>query len=313
MLYTLSNLKTFRIERDRPLKQSFVSKNFSVESMRLIGLANGVLDRFEGLGYRLSLRQLYYQLVAANHIRNTEASYKNLGNLISEARLAGLVDWAMLEDRGRTVKTPNHWDNPKQIFRASAEQFRIDKWYNQLYNVLIMVEKDALSSILDPIARELDLPIIANKGYSSSSTMYSIAQGLNEQYYENDREPVIVYLGDHDPSGLDMSRDVEDRLTLLSELPAGTIEVRRVALNFNQINAWKPPPNPAKITDSRAKKYIDEYGPQSWELDAVDPIRLGGLVRDVIEEYRDLDRWKTAVNEEIVMRTKARLFAEQYQ
>src|SRR6185369_10539864 len=110
-------------------------------------------------GYRLSLRQLYYQLVARALIENSEKSYKNIGNLVSDARQAGLIDWDMIEDRGRETVSVSHWDSPADIVRSAAYSFRIDKWADQPWHVEVMVEKDALSGVLGPVCRRLDIAI----------------------------------------------------------------------------------------------------------------------------------------------------------
>lgn len=97
--------------------------------------------------------------------------------------------------------------------------------------------------------------------------MWSAAQRFISQDYRDNR--VIIHLGDHDPSGIDMTRDIQERLQMFG----ADVYVKRVALTMNQIGTYNPPPNPAKITDSRASKYIDEYSNESWELDALE-IRL---------------------------------------
>lgn len=297
-------------------KKAFIDKKFKSESMKVIELVNTILTEYEAQGYRLSLRQLYYQLVARGHIENTVRSYKNLGNLVSDGRQAGLIDWDMIEDRGRSTVSNSHWDSPGHIIRVAAQQFAIDKWVDQPWHVRIMVEKDALSGVLEPVARELDIPITANKGYSSSSTMYEIGQYLEYLHVVKGKKICIIYLGDHDPSGIHMTEDVETRLTLYGSLTAAYYDdefvVRRVALNMDQVELWNPPPNPAKETDTRFAAYEREYGDTSWELDAVEPATLGDLVRDIVSEYRDEDLWQDAVDRELDMRTDMINFANTY-
>jgi hypothetical protein len=94
------------------MRESFVQKRFGAEAQALIVIINRILADYEAQGYDLSLRQLYYQLVAQNIVPNTERSYKNVGNLVSDARLAGLIDRDMIKDRGRVMVSNSHWDNP---------------------------------------------------------------------------------------------------------------------------------------------------------------------------------------------------------
>jgi hypothetical protein len=250
--------------------------------------------------------------VARDYIENSQRSYKRIGDLVSSARQAGLIDWEMIEDRGRATVVPPHWENPGEIVEAAAMGFRIDKWADQDYHIEVMVEKDALSGVLEPVCRELDIGITANKGYSSSSTMYEIGKRL--EYYRIDKlkKIAIFYLGDHDPSGIDMTRDVEDRLLMYSGLSYRVIDVERLALNWDQVEMWNPPENPAKTTDSRFDSYVLKFGESSWELDAVEPARLAGLVRDAVLYLRDPEKWDQAVKRENEMRAELRRFADQY-
>lgn len=287
------------------MKEMFVTKNFTAHSLAIISQANEILIEYEDQGFDLSLRQLYYQFVARGYIENSQRSYKNLGGIIADARLAGLIDWDTIKDRGRRAVTLNHWSNPADALDTIAKYFHIDKWQYQSSHIWIMVEKQALEGVLIPICQELDVTFIANKGYSSASTMYETGK-----IFENDdRDPIVFYLGDHDPSGIDMTRDVQERL----EMFAGRcVEVKRLALNMDQIEQYNPPPNPAKETDARFGNYVDKFGETCWELDALNPTTLAALIRDAIAEYRDDDAWNEAVQREDGMRDQLLKYAASY-
>lgn len=296
------------------MKERFIAKRFEPESMELLAQCVVILERYEAQGYDLSLRQLYYQLVAANIIANNERNYKNVGNLISDARLAGLVDWDMIKDRGRETHISTHWDSPAQIVDAAARGFRIDRWEGQPAHVEVMVEKQALEGVLLPVCRELDVPFSANKGYSSSSALYETGRRLRDAHETSTddadgREIVVIYLGDHDPSGIDMSRDVKDRLELFSGY---RVRLERIALNMDQVEELNPPENPAKLTDSRAASYIAEFGRSSWELDAIEPAALADLVRKAVIRERDEKLWNKALKREAAMRRELELFVKNY-
>ncbi|MFA5416927.1 MAG: hypothetical protein WC341_00575 [Bacteroidales bacterium] len=293
------------------MKEQFITHRFSADSLSLIDTINKILDEYRNQNFRLSLRQLYYQLVSRDFIPNTQRSYKNTGNIVSTARQAGLIDWEMIEDRNRETNIPQHWENPGEIIYTAAQAFHIDKWTNQSNHIEVMVEKDALSGVLGPVCRGLDIGITANKGYSSSSTMYEIGKRLRSKHEDEEKTIIILYLGDHDPSGIDMTRDVEERLKLYADIDE--IEVIRLALNMDQIKLWKPPENPAKETDARFASYVSQFGDSSWELDAVEPAQLASLVTNAVLERRDEINWLAAVDEEKAMREKLRKFADDYQ
>ena len=293
------------------MKEAFITKRFSKASLAMIKIVNYILGEYRDQGFRLSLRQLYYQLVARDVIPNTVRSYKNLGTLVSNARQAGEVDWAMIEDRGRETEALSHWNSPAEIVNSAVASFRVDRWKTQPWYIEVMVEKDALSGVLVPVCNQLDIPITANKGYSSSSTMYEVGNRLSNKHAAG-KKICVIYLGDHDPSGVDMTRDIEDRLSMYSRLPKCEIDVQRVALNFDQVRAWNPPVNPAKQTDARYAAYKLAYGKYCWELDAVEPRTLASLVEKVVLERRDEGRWNNAVHAENRMKTDLRAVSELY-
>lgn len=192
------------------MKRCYVPRSFKPDSEAKIVIANQIIDTYAAGGLRLTLRQLYYQFVAHHDLPNTERSYKNLASLISDARLAGRVDWNAIEDRGRVVQSPSEWGSIENIVEAAIRGFRLPRWAGQDHYAELWVEKQALAGVLEPIAREYHVPLMVNKGYSSQSAMWEAAG----RYLSNGdgRELVLFYLGDHDPSGEDMVRDIRDRL-----------------------------------------------------------------------------------------------------
>ena len=274
-------------------KIRYIEKNFRKTTLDQIATANAIIDEYVAQGFDLTLRQLYYQMVARGHIENSERSYKNFGNVIDDGRLAGLIDWDRIVDRTRNLRGNGHYKDPAHIMTAAASSFQIDKWGRQSYRVEVWVEKDALIGVVEVACRRLDVPFFACRGYTSQSEMWGAAQRL-KNWRRQGQTPVILYLGDHDPSGIDMTRDVADRMTLF----AGGMKVDRLALNWDQVERYNPPPNPAKLTDTRADAYVAKFGLSSWELDALDPTTLAGLIETAVASFRDEDLWSEAVEEE---------------
>jgi hypothetical protein len=130
-----------------------------------------------------------------------------------------------------------------------------------------------------------------------------------KRYERAGQTPIILHFGDHDPSGIDMTRDIDDRLRMFM----GGMEVRRLALNMDQVEQYQPPPNPAKLTDSRATGYIERFGDESWELDALDPTTLSALVRDEIQDrILDDDAWQEQVQIEDEHRANLTKVSDRY-
>jgi hypothetical protein len=131
------------------------------------------------------------------------------------------------------------------------------------------------------------------KGYLSASEAYRSGKRFQRSCAS---QKVIIHLGDHDPSGIDMTRDNRDRTHMFSHDP--DIEVRRIALNMDQIEEYNPPPNFAKESDSRFKQYKKLYGEDSWELDALEPTVIDKLIDDEIRTLVDFDQWEEDSAEE---------------
>lgn len=273
------------------MKIKYIEKRFNDKSRIMIAKANSIIEEYTAEGYELTLRQLYYQFVSRDLIANSQKEYKKLGSVINDARLAGLISWNAIVDRTRNVQRNAHWGGPKDFMDSVMPQFAMDKWDGQTHRVEVWIEKDALVGIAERICRQLDVSYFSCRGYTSQSEMWAAAMRLQNHAYRDGQTPVIIHLGDHDPSGIDMSRDITDRL----ELFMGGMEVNRIALNMDQVRKYDPPPNPAKLTDTRATQYIKIHGDESWELDALDPKVLSALIEKTVISYRDDDTWDDAV------------------
>ena len=176
-------------------KIEYKSIKFQQKSLELIRLVNQVVEEYQAQGYELTLRQAYYQLVARGYIPNNERSYKNIGNLINDGRLAGLIDWYSITDRTRNLRSNSHWDNPADVIASARYSYLLNKWDGQPNYVEVWVEKDALVDIVGQACRPLDTPYFSCRGYTSQSEMWSAAQRFISQDYRDNR--VIIHLGDH--------------------------------------------------------------------------------------------------------------------
>jgi hypothetical protein len=278
---------------------------------------NEIIREYQAQNLLMTLRQLYYQGVARALIPNSQKEYKKLGRLLSEGRLTGLVDWKALEDRGRKPIKPPQYDDLGDLIRAAVYSYRLPRMAGQDTYVELWCEKQALEGVLEPIAKKHHIVFQSNKGYASQSVMMQAARRIDRACRKNTTghddgevcvdEALILYLGDLDPSGEDMVRDVGDRLTLFLdggedpdngriESPTGwnteyvgtvPISVEKIGINPDQVEEYSPPPNPAKLTDSRATEYIARFGYQSWEVDALDPPVLKQIIEDRLAELVD--------------------------
>lgn len=290
------------------MRQQYREIRLAMDTVKLIDKMNAIIESYQAQGFVLTLRQLYYQLVARDIVPNTEKSYKNVGEAANKARISGRMDWDAIEDRTRTVVTRNRWLNAAEVVRASAEQFHMDLWDNQPYRLFVVVEKEALAGVMQRPCYWHDIPMLAARGYPSVTVMRDMAIEQLAAAISHGQTPVLLHLGDHDPSGIDMSRDLEERLRMFiegqNEDPDELI-FKRIALNMDQIKAKKPPPNPAKSTDARFQSYRKLFGDQSWELDALEPAYLSQLIADEVANYADPDELEK--RKKLIDRSKTKL------
>lgn len=270
----------------------FQEQGFNRKSLALIERANLILEGYQADGYVLTIRQLYYQMVANNYIQNNMRSYKNFARLIANARLAGKVDWEAIEDRQRFLREVRNYQDHVQFFREMFPQYAHNLWEDQDVYCETWIEKDAVLGVVERPCNRYRVPYYSCKGYSSTSGMYFAGKRL-EQKLEDGKRVVVLYLGDHDPSGLDITRDIEDRLNMFAGC-IGQIHIERIALSMEQVRKYSLPPNFAKDTDSRAYDYKKQFGHSSWELDALKPEVLDALIDSEIVKLLDMPRFKVA-------------------
>lgn len=290
------------------MKEAYIDVNLRGASLKLVSTINTIVEDYQKMGYRLTVRQLYYQLVARDVIPNTERSYKNIVALVNNARLGGYIDWDAIEDRTRSFIARGHWDSGRDILYSAVHSFYMDRWVGQENRVFCIVEKEALAGVMERACREWDVPILAARGYPSASVLREF---VVREFDTDGQDVIVLHLGDHDPSGIDMTRDLEDRLNLLSR-DATHFSLERIALTMDQIQELNPPPNPAKTTDSRFASYRQQFGVESWELDALPPPYINGLVERHIRQYIDETVWDARYAEMERIRTRLKQTAEEF-
>lgn len=263
---------------------AYQDQTFQRKSLEMIDNANKIIADYRKQGYTLSLRQLYYQFVSRDLIPNNDREYKKLGDVVTNGRMAGLISWQGIEDRGRSML---QWpvNDEDELVGGLADSLSLNLNEGQEHYVEVWVEKDALSSVIGRACALTRTPYMACKGYLSASEAWRAGLRMKRARDEG-QTPVVIHLGDHDPSGIDMTRDNMARLELFSE---GEVIVDRIALNRDQIDRYNPPENPTKLTDSRAEDYISLHGYSCWELDALEPSVLVTLIRETLGRYLDQD------------------------
>jgi hypothetical protein len=307
------------------MREAFIEKNFKRETIVIIDAANSIIDEMQKQGYTLTVRQLYYQFVARGLLENAQTNYKKLAGIIDDARKAGWMDWDAIEDRTRVLRGYGHgfplYTDPAAFIADNARNYyHEDLWDSQEFYCEVWVEKDALLGVIERPCNRWRVPYFACRGYASSSALYEAGKRFRAKAEEG-KNCYLFHLGDHDPSGIDMTRanrvSVNDFANPSNEEFYGYAEgnrafhvddsivtVERLALNRQQVRRYNPPPNPAKEADPRAKDYVAEHGEISWELDALSPPVLDAIIDGAIRGIMDEDLFAEKKAEETENREK---------
>ncbi len=325
--------KVFQVLKENIMRSKYIEKRFNASSLRVIQRGNSIIEEFRRDDMRLTLRQLFYQFVSRDLFEkkysyheptkkwypeghtlynpdqgtiNCPNNYKMLGNVVNDARLAGLMDWDAIEDRTRNLQTAAWWSTPMQLLDVAADGFKRNLWGSQPYYVEVWVEKEALAGVIERACDKLRLNFMACRGYMSQSEQREAGARIAQKIRQG-KKVLVLHLGDHDPSGIDMTRDNDERLRMfiyaeVGEKVISNFEFRRLALTMTQIEQYNPPPNNAKETDSRFQQYEADYGDQSWELDALSPRVVKKLIEDNVKPIIDEMEWKVAIDKEKIER-----------
>ena len=284
-------------------KQQFIKKiKWQSRKEELFQKILPIAEKFQDDGYKITLRQLHYQLVGRNLINNTKSEYKKLGELIKEARLLGLLDWDLIVDNLRTPRKMGEWDSVKDIMESVYDSYRNKRHSVQKTHLEIWCEKDAMTSILEPITNKYHLNLMIDRGFGSTTMIYETAKRFLRESNVMTQGFVILYLGDHDPSGLNMVVDVQKRINMFLKTLEGRFatncNVKQIALTQEQIKKYDLPPQMAKKSDSRYKKYEEEHGDESWELDALPTDVISKILKDEILEHINMEYYDGMIEEE---------------
>ncbi len=230
----------------------------------------------------MTVRQLFYRLVSNGAIEKTEAEYKStVVRLTGEMRLDGQIEFGWIADSTRWMRKPKTHSGLDAVLAHTARTYRRSVWDEQEAYVEIWLEKDALAGVLVDVTSAWDVPLMVTRGFASLSFLYESADAIRDQ----GKPTFLYYFGDHDPSGLEIPRTVEQRIREFA--PEVDITFMRVAVNPAQIEAMHLPTRPTKATDSRSKNFNGE----SVEVDAIDPAILRSLAEQCITCHIDFEAY----------------------
>ena len=247
----------------------------------------------------MTVRQVFYRMVSRGVVEKTEAQYKQtVCRLLGLMRREGVIPFGWIADSTRWMRKPKTYSGLEAALARTAETYRRAVWDNQRHYVEVWLEKDALAGVLYHETQSWDVPLMVTRGYPSLTYLYEAADAISDQ----GKPSYIYYFGDYDPSGVDITRAVEEGLREFA--PEAEIYFERVAVTRQQIADWQLPTRPTKTTDSRSKNFEGE----SVEVDAIPPATLRELVSDCIMRHiGELEYSSLAATEKLERETMLRI------
>jgi len=304
--------KKIKFDGSIRIKLGDTGRTWTADKRTLLNSIIEICNEYQNNGDSLTLRQLYYQLVSKDAIPNHDKVYKKLSTIKDELVYSGNLDWSIFEDRGRIPIKAYYENSVAGALERTVDYYCLDRQKGQTNLIEVWTEKDAISGILRKVTDPYTISLVVNKGYISSTAIYNAYKRFSDQIGIGN-SVTILYFGDHDPSGLDMIRDIRERLEFmfnkgqrLDGVGYGAFKVIPIGLTMDQIKTYNPPPNPAKITDPRAANYIAEYGPISWEVDALKPDVMRSFVKEEIIRQMNIPQYSKVLVEELKDQAKIR-------
>ena len=230
-----------------------------------------------------TIRQIFYLAVAAGLIDKTEREYKGtVCRLLADARCDGELSWSTIVDHTRRAIHLRTADSLADAVADTARHYRRAMWRNQEHRVEVWTEKETLTGVLQDTTLEFDVGLFPTRGYPSLSFLYDCAEDIEIA----DKPTYIYFLGDHDPSGRDIRRNVEARLREFTN--GADIVFEHIAVTPEQVREMSLPVRPTKQSDTRAR----DWRGGSVEVEAIPPDILRTLVHDAIVQHIDDSEWE---------------------
>jgi len=261
-------------------------RGVALKTTLLIDAATDILAEIQPASVRAVCYQLFNRKLIPDMGKNSTA---RVSRILTQAREDGVISWDAIIDETRDVELLPSWDNPEQYMDVVVRSYRRDRWADQPHRLMVVSEKGTVGGTLRPIIHDYGVPFQVYHGFGSATALHDLAT----RSAQDTRRLILLYVGDHDPSGRYMSdRDVPDRIARYG----GDVLIERVAVTAEQIAAYDLPTFTAaeKTKDARHAWFVTEHGQTCCELDALNPNVLRTMVERAIQRHLDQDAWSRA-------------------
>ena len=263
-----------------------MSRGQSKRTIELLEVSHEILEAIQPA----TVRAVCYKLFVQGHIASMAKNETNkISRLLTIGRESGEIPWDWVVDETRSAEFGGGWDRPEDFARSMVRGYCKDYWSQQPCKIEVWSEKGTVRGTLAPVLNSYGVTFRVMHGYGSATQVHDIAD--ETQYDDVPRR--ILYVGDYDPSGMQMSEiDLPKRL----EKYGASVDLTRVALTVDDANSGLPHfASDDKRSDPRHAWYVRHYGPRCWELDALDPNVLRDRVEQFILDEIDVETWNRCI------------------
>jgi hypothetical protein len=248
-------------------------------------------------------RRYYYLALSHGYIRpdmsatdeggkSRNSAYKRITDVLGKLRKAGRLDWDLVLDLTRELDQWQTYSSPREARADMRRHYSEDRWLGQPYYPILIVEKDTLEPVCKPMAQRWQMPFASSRGYGSLTLQHDVAEMLRRRMVQAQQHIIVYFISDLDPSGLDLQRVWEEALENFD----ARVRFERIGLTIEQVEALDNPRLregiEVKPSDSRAQRYIEEYGERCWETDILPPATIQQTLDDHIRDWLDVKQWR---------------------
>lgn len=237
--------------------------------------------------YPMTVRQLFYQIVSRAVLQNNDRCYKKVSRVMNKARQDGRCRWEYIVDRSRPEYAPNVFKDAQGYAEVVRRSYRKDYWELQPNHVEVWTEKDAIIGCIEGLTNELGITVRVGRGFNSATKRHQI-EVLFRQIERNGKNIFVLYLGDHDPSGVAIEKDLCEKIH-------ANFSIKRIAIHKADIRLFDLPPLRVKLSDSRSVEFVRNHGPDCVELDALPANELRSRIQNAVYSLMDMTKWERAI------------------
>lgn len=230
--------------------------------------------------YPQSIRHVYYQMTNPRLLEPVEKSnhgYRHVQERLKKMRLSGVIPYGWIADSTRRGYHVNTYDDAADFIDRVAGLYRADLWSKSDHYVEVWCESRSIAGTIQETCKELAVSLYPAGGFSSLTLLYEAATAINE--FHRGRPVEIIYIGDYDPAGVLIDKNIESTLRKHLDLDI-EMTFHRIAITSAQIAEYDLPTKTRNTNDRRVLELT-----RTVEAEAMPANIMRKLLREKVESF----------------------------